>query len=272
MDLEDEILPLSASPAVSVAPPSTANCQDQLSPPHGPTLQVFGFSSAHPTDEPSGSSIQASTFVPPVPTTSGGASNRQRKKSKKSVKGTNSESLNNEGPRKQKLQLEREELLKIEQKFVKKVASSAGLAGFIYQCGKCEQSFRIRLRCLDHARNCGEQSTTKKRKKSQRKLVCNVCDQVAYTRAQLQQHRKLEHSNLIRRHRCTRCQKLFLSSKSYCRHVKQHSSSATFVCPVAGPGLPVPHLSDMLSNRKHHRKILSFARIWHPQILKGDLG
>ena len=240
MDLEDEILPLSVSQqVVPVAPPSATNCSEVelVSPPHGLTLQVLqvGVSSAPPTDGSSISSAKASTSLPPLPPKSDRLGKRSNKKSVQAASG--------DGPKKQKLQLEREELLRIEQNFVKKVASSVSLAGYMYHCGKCEKPFRIRLRCLDHARNCGEQNTTKKRKKSQRKLVCNVCDHVAYTRAQLQKHRKIEHSALIRRHRCTRCQKVFPSSKSYCRHVKHHVSSPTFACSVAGPGLPVPNLS-----------------------------
>lgn len=238
MDLEDEVLPLPVSQQlVSVAPPSATNCSE-VEPHQGLTLQVLqlGVSNAPPTD---GSPV-ASTSMPPLSSKSGATAPLGKRSSKKSV-----QAASGDGPKKQKLQLEREELLRIEKNFVKKVPSSVGLAGYMYSCGKCEKSFRIRLRCLDHARNCGEQNTTKKRKRSQRKLVCNVCNQVAYTRAQLQKHRKIEHSNLIRRHKCTRCQKVFPSSQSFCRHVKHHFSSATFACPVAGPGLPVPNRSDM---------------------------
>ena len=126
MDLEDEVLPLPVSQQlVSVAPPSATNCSE-VEPHQGLTLQVLqlGVSNAPPTD---GSPV-ASTSMPPLSSKSGATAPLGKRSSKKSV-----QAASGDGPKKQKLQLEREELLRIEKNFVKKVPSSVGLAGYNVQ-------------------------------------------------------------------------------------------------------------------------------------------
>ena len=236
-DIEPVLSPQNIPPSANFTAPI------QEPPVHGLALQaeVRSSSSVPPTSSLS-SLDRASTSTPPLLPKPDRLGKKGTKKDYQTASG--------DGPRKQKLQLEREDLLRIEQKVVKKVASSKGLAGYMYICLKCDKSFRIRLRCVDHARSCGEQNTAKRRKKSQRKLFCNVCDHVEFTRAELQKHRKKVHSSQIRRNRCTRCQKVFASSKSYFRHVKRHLSSKTYACPVAGPELPVTNLGDIFCSQK----------------------
>ena len=239
--LDGDIEPALSPQNIPLSANFTAPIQEP--PVHGLALQAeVGSSSSVPPISSLSSLDRASTSTPPL----------LQKPDRLGKKGTkkNYQTASGDGPRKQKLQLEREDLLRIEQKVVKKVASSKGLAGYIYICLKCDKYFRIRLRCVDHARSCGEQNTAKRRKKSQRKLFCNVCDHVEFTRAELQKHRKKVHSSLIRPKRCTRCQKVFASSKSYFRHVKRHLSSKTYACPVAGPELPVTNLGDIFCSQK----------------------
>ena len=159
---------------------------------------------------------------------------------------------NDDGPRKQKLQLEREELSRIEENCVEKVPSSLALADFLYNCLKCKKTFTTKIRCLAHARNCGKPNSAKKRKKSQRKKKCNICGHIAFTRAELSCHRQSEHKALLKKHRCTRCHKPFSSMKSYWRHVRRHSSTITFKCTTLGCGKIFATRANMIRHQKQH--------------------
>ena len=144
-------------------------------------------------------------------------------------------------PKRQKLQLEREKLNNIAKAKILKVPSKKGLAGFEYICRTCRKPFKKRLRCLAHARDCGEGGLGKgrKRKKSERRSQCNMCSFEATTRLRLRAHRQAEHGGLLRKHRCTRCCAQFASSWSYVRHVRRHASKVAFPCPTIGSGLPM---------------------------------
>ena len=143
-------------------------------------------------------------------------------------------------PKRQKLQVQREEVTRTEETKVKKIRSKKGLDGFLYVCLPCKKTFKWRLRCIAHAQKCGVEKTGKKsRKLSQRKLHCNICDFYSTTRSNLMKHRQSEHGVMFRSHRCTRCCKQFASSKSYVRHIRRHASSALYTCPTHGSGLPV---------------------------------
>ena len=157
------------------------------------------------------------------------------------------------GPRKQKLQIDRDELLRVEANLVEKVSSRKSLAGFVYNCRKCKKTFKKRIRCLAHARNCGEANTAKKRKKSIRKLQCNICDQIAYTRAELSCHRQSEHKALLRQHRCTRCHNQFSSIKSYWRHVRRHSSNISYSCSYKGCEKKFSTQANVRRHMKQHQ-------------------
>ena len=97
----------------------------------------------------------------------------------------------------------------------------------------CRKPFKKRLRCLAHARDCGEGGLGKgrKRKKSERRSQCNMCSFEATTRLRLRAHRQAEHGGLLRKHRCTRCCAQFASSRSYVRHVRRHASKVAFLAP-----------------------------------------
>ena len=143
-------------------------------------------------------------------------------------------------PKRQKLQVQREEVTRTEKTKVTKICSRRGLDGFLYVCNTCKKTFKWRLRCISHAKKCGvEKSAKKKRKVSQRKLHCNICEFVSTTRSTLKKHRLSEHGTLFRSHRCTRCCKQFASMRSYVRHVQRHATSAFFTCTTIGSGLPV---------------------------------
>ena len=105
----------------------------------------------------------------------------------------------------------------------------------------CRKPFKKRLRCLAHARDCGEGGLGKgrKRKISERRSQCNMCSFEATTRLRLRAHRQAEHGGLLRKHRCTRCCAQFASSRSYVRHVRRHASKVAFPCPTIGSGLPM---------------------------------
>ena len=155
--------------------------------------------------------------------------------------------ITDSAPKRQKLQIERENLNRIAKAKVLKVPSKKGLAGFEYICRTCEKHFKKRLRCLAHARDCGEGSLGKgrKRKKSQRKKQCTLCSFEATTRARLTAHRHAEHGWQFRKHRCTRCCVNFASTKSFVRHVRRHASTAAFPCPTIGSGLPMNYNSKI---------------------------
>ena len=144
--------------------------------------------------------------------------------------------------KRQKLHVERQRLIQIGKAKILKIPSKKGLAGFEYICRTCDKHFKSRLRCLNHTKDCGEASSAKvkkTRKQSQRKVHCNICDFEATTRHGLVVHRQKQHSELLRRHRCTRCSKQFASTKSFIRHIRRHASSLAFDCPTIGSGLPL---------------------------------
>ena len=151
------------------------------------------------------------------------------------------EEVTDSAPKRQKLHIEREKLNRIAKTKMLKVPSKKGLAGFEYICRTCEKHFKKRLRCLAHARDCGQGSLGKgrKRKKSLRKSQCNMCNFEATTRLRLKAHRQAEHGGMLRKHRCTRCYAQFASSKSFVRHVRRHASRVAFPCPTIGSGLPM---------------------------------
>ena len=231
MDLEEDD---SASSATQLSPnlPEPASLPSQV-----PSTPGNSYTGCPPSSSPSTAFAALESGVASQPLRSKEAGRSKVKSSKKNVSDVNSDA-----PKKQKLQKDREELLLVERNYVEKVPSAKGLLGYLYKCCKCDRAFKIRLRCVAHARSCGELNTVKKRKKSQRKVFCNVCNYVATTSSELRVHRMREHSALIRKYRCTRCQKWFSSFWNYCRHVKRHVSGVsgvTFSCHVAGPGLPV---------------------------------
>ena len=160
-----------------------------------------------------------------------------------------------EAPKRQKLQLEREKLNSISKAKILKVTSKKGLAGFEYICRTCDRHFKKRLRCLAHAKDCGEGSLSKgrKRKKSQRRSQCNLCSFEATTRVRLRAHRQAEHGGLLRRHRCTRCAAQFASVKSFVRHVRRHASKVAYPCPTNGSGLPMKlQFKDLVGHVSSH--------------------
>ena len=156
-------------------------------------------------------------------------------------------------PKRQKLQVQREEVTRTEQTKVEKIRSSKGLLGFLYVCKTCKKTFKWRLRCIAHAKKCGvENSGKKKRKLSQRRLQCNVCQFSSTTRAELKKHRQSEHGALLRSHRCSRCSKPFASTKSFVRHIRRHASDASFACPIIGCDKKFSTLANALRHQKLH--------------------
>ena len=157
-------------------------------------------------------------------------------------------------PKRQRLQMEREELLNVEKSKVLRVACNKGPAGYVYLCRVCNRKFNIRLRCVGHAQKCGQENQVRRRQKSLRKKKCNICEFVAMTNIQLTMHRKREHGAVLRRHRCSRCTKIFHSTKSYVRHIRRHASAAVlYPCPEKGCN---KRYSTKANVKRHQRKHL----------------
>ena len=132
---------------------------------------------------------------------------------------------------------------------VKKVPSHKGLAGWIFLCSKCDKTFKSSIRATAHAKNCGIK-TFRKRQKSIRKMSCNFCGHEENTVAALTRHRLRHHGALLSNHRCSRCQKHFVSMKSYTRHVARHGSSKVFTCTFEGCGLTYKTKANMIRHKK----------------------
>ena len=132
---------------------------------------------------------------------------------------------------------------------MKKVPSHKGLAGWIFLCSKCDKTFKSSIRATAHAKNCGIK-TFRKRQKSIRKMSCNFCGHEENTVAALTRHRLRHHGALLSNHRCSRCQKHFVSMKSYTRHVARHGSSKVFTCTFEGCGLTYKTKANMIRHKK----------------------
>ena len=132
---------------------------------------------------------------------------------------------------------------------MKKVPSHKGLAGWIFLCSKCDKTFKSSIRATAHAKNCGIK-TFRKRQKSIRKMSCNFCGHEENTVAALTRHRLRHHGALLSNHRCSRCQKHFVSMKSYTRHVARHGSSKVYTCTFEGCGLTYKTKANMIRHKK----------------------
>ena len=148
-----------------------------------------------------------------------------------------------------RLQIEKERNLAVERQLVKKIPSHKGLAGWIFLCSKCNKNFKSSIRATAHAKNCGIK-TFRKRQKSIRKMSCNFCGHEENTVAALTRHRLRHHGALLSNHRCSRCQKHFVSMKSYRRHVARHGSSQVFTCTFKGCGLTYKTKANMVRHKK----------------------
>ena len=157
-------------------------------------------------------------------------------------------------PSRQRLQVEREELLSIEKERVLKVASNKGPAGYVYLCRTCNKEYTVRLRCIGHAQKCGEVNLRKKRKPSQRKRFCNICNFVGTTYDQLAQHRRKEHGGVFSRRRCIKCFKSFSSFSTWVRHVRRHNSSVLFPCPESDCSRKFSTKANLKRHQKQHRE------------------
>ena len=149
-----------------------------------------------------------------------------------------------------RLQIEKEQNLKVERELVTKIRSPKGLAGWLFICTKCKKQFKSSIRATAHAKSCGSK-LFRKRKKSIRKMSCNFCGHEECTNAALTKHRLLHHSDRLSKYRCSRCQKQFVGLKSYRRHVAQHGSSQVFTCTVNGCKKSFMTRANMVRHRRN---------------------
>ena len=151
--------------------------------------------------------------------------------------------------KRQKLQIEHEKMLRIEDTMLEKKKDPRGPAGFSYRCLKCHTVINMRIRAVAHAAKCNKKSTAKKRAKSKKSLPCNVCGVTASTLTDLKRHRRVEHPHLVHQKKCTCCNTKFSSLKNYKRHIARRKSNVSFKCKACGKRFSTS------GNLKKHMKV-----------------
>ena len=157
-----------------------------------------------------------------------------------------------EGDTRSKLQREKENNAEVQKQFVGKIPSPKGLEGWLFTCLKCNNKhFKGRIRATAHAKNCGGK-IVRRRKKSQRKLNCNLCDHQETTKAALTRHRRLHHNARCSKYRCSKCLKQVISVASYKRHVARHGATNFFNCTSQNCGKKFTTKANLVRHRRTH--------------------
>ena len=134
--------------------------------------------------------------------------------------------------KRQRLQEEHLRLKAVYNNYVSAKKDSRGLAGWTYQCLKCEKYFGTRITCTRHASTCEKTFTGKRRAKNMRQVTCNICPFKATTESGLETHRREAHPEVSsQRPRCWTCGETFASAKNLKSHVlKVHKKVGLLSC------------------------------------------
>ena len=124
-------------------------------------------------------------------------------------------------PKRQKLQVDHEKNVETEASKVDMFKDPKGAAGQLYRCKICSKISSTKIRATGHGIRCREVNTGRKRGKSLRQLVCNRCPYTTTTVRMMKQHRKTDHSILLKhRYSCTRCRASLSDIRCLARHVR----------------------------------------------------
>ena len=144
------------------------------------------------------------------------------------------ESQETRGRTRQRLQEEHIRLKAVYRNFVLAKKDSSGLAGWSYQCLKCDKFFKTKIVCTRHTSTCEKSFTGKKRSKNLRQIICNKCPFKATTEADLEMHRREAHPEVkTQRVPCLTCGDTFSSAKTLKGHIlKVHKKIGMFSCDI----------------------------------------
>ena len=153
-------------------------------------------------------------------------------------------------PKRQKLQVEHENLKKVEFNLVETLKDAKGPAGQLYCCKICKTISSSLIRAVGHSDRCGQVKTGRKRGKSKKRFKCNKCSYVINTVKLLRLHRRRAHPNLLQhRYSCTKCRASLSSTKCLAVHIKhRHTNVRRFACTLC------PKSYSTRASRTHHLK------------------